>query len=127
MAAVTVYTASARRWSKGWELHVDGVGVTQVRSLDKAEQQVRDLVETMTGQSADGLEITIRLPDLEDYTTRVQDARATAERAAADAAAAAAEMRAVVVELRDVQHLASADIAAVLGVSRGRVSQLSRP
>jgi hypothetical protein len=33
---VTVYTARAVRWSGGWELHVDGVGVTQVRILSKA-------------------------------------------------------------------------------------------
>ena len=42
------YVAHAKRWERGWELHVEGVGVTQVRTIDHAEQQVRDLVETMT-------------------------------------------------------------------------------
>jgi hypothetical protein len=56
---VTVYTARAVRWSGGWELHVEGVGVTQVRILSKATQQARDLIETYTGQPTTGDVITI--------------------------------------------------------------------
>jgi hypothetical protein len=29
---------TARRWAHGWELHIDGVGVTQSRTLASAER-----------------------------------------------------------------------------------------
>jgi hypothetical protein len=32
----------AKRWKRGWELHIDGIGVTQSRNLSGAEQMVRD-------------------------------------------------------------------------------------
>ena len=38
----------AKRWKHGWELHIDGIGVTQSRNLDGAEQMVRDYIETLT-------------------------------------------------------------------------------
>ncbi len=51
----TEYTARAVLWDDGgWELHVDGVGVTKVRSLDSAECQVHDMLETMFGRAAVG-------------------------------------------------------------------------
>ena len=51
----TEYTARAVLWDDGgWELHVDGVGVTQVLSLDSAERQVRDMLETMFGSHSVG-------------------------------------------------------------------------
>lgn len=37
-------------WSDGWELHVDGVGVTQCRDLKTAHQQVVDYVATVEGR-----------------------------------------------------------------------------
>jgi hypothetical protein len=36
------YTVRARHWERGWELHVEGVGVTQSRTLARAEAMVRD-------------------------------------------------------------------------------------
>ena len=38
---------TATRWHLGWELELDGGGVTQARTLDKAEQQVRDRLDTV--------------------------------------------------------------------------------
>lgn len=46
MAPVTTYAVHAKRWKHGWELHIDGVGVTQSRNLDGAEQMVRDYIES---------------------------------------------------------------------------------
>jgi ribosomal protein S3AE len=43
------YTASAILTEHGWTLRVEGIGVTSVRSLDRAERQVRDMIETATG------------------------------------------------------------------------------
>ena len=41
---MSTYTVHAKRWKHGWELHIDGVGVTQSRNLDGAEQMVRERV-----------------------------------------------------------------------------------
>lgn len=37
----------ARQWERGWELLLDRRVVTQVASLDSAEQQVRDYLDTV--------------------------------------------------------------------------------
>lgn len=43
---MTEITATARKWDHGWELWLDGEAATQVATLDKAEQQVRDYLDT---------------------------------------------------------------------------------
>jgi len=45
---MTHYEVQAVRWAHGWELHVEGLGVTQVDDLKKAYQQVRDFISTMS-------------------------------------------------------------------------------
>ncbi len=55
--------SAANKWKtdqgEGWELYVDGVGVTQVDHLEEAEAQVRDLIETMTDSSAANVRVEI--------------------------------------------------------------------
>ncbi|WP_091727615.1 hypothetical protein [Nocardioides scoriae] len=53
------YVATALRWESGWELHVEGEGVTQVRTLDNAVAQVRDYLETVHDRSFDDAEVEI--------------------------------------------------------------------
>lgn len=57
---MTAYTVTAKRWEHGLELHIDGIGVTQSRTLDDAEAMVRDYIESLTGRGTDGDEIVIR-------------------------------------------------------------------
>ena len=45
---MSTYTVRAKRWKHGWELHIDGIGVTQSRNIDGVEQMVRDYIETLT-------------------------------------------------------------------------------
>lgn len=45
----TTYTVIAKRWDRGWELHINGVGVTQSRALNDAEAMVRDYIALDTG------------------------------------------------------------------------------
>ena len=121
---MTVYTARAVRWSGGWELHVEGVGVTQVRILSKARQQVRDLIETYTGRPTTGDVITIVTdPEIDHRAELVRQRTTEAARAQSEAAKAARELA------RDLrrQGLSVSDIAEVMGVTRGRVSQLLSP
>lgn len=121
---MSAYTVRAVPWDQGWELYVDGIGVTQVRTLDKAGQQVRDFVETMTDEPVEDFDMYLRceLGGLQDY---VEEARRMVREAAQLQQEAAMRMRKVAHALRDEQRLSVTDTAAVLGVSRGRVSQLT--
>ena len=57
------YTVTAKRWEHGWELHIDGIGVTQSRLLSGAEAIVRDCLAADDISDAETAEVTIR-PDL---------------------------------------------------------------
>ncbi len=115
----------AKAWEHGWELHVEGVGVTQVRTLAGAAQQAADLIETMTDTviDPDELEFQIALPD--GLAERAKAARRLLRDAEEINARAAAESREVAKALREDAGLSVTDAAVVMGVSRGRISQLT--
>ncbi|WP_148044937.1 antitoxin HicB [Nocardioides marmorisolisilvae] len=117
---------TAKQWKHGWELHVDGVGVTQVRTLVDAPQQAADLIETMTGDviDPDSLEVEVKIKG--NLAERVARARALVKEAEIASAEAAKESRSVVSALRS-NGVSVTDAAVVMGVSRGRISQLSAP
>ncbi len=118
---MTGYTVTARRWRDGWELHVESVGVTQVRTLERAIAQACDLIETMTGGAVDPSSVDMRW-DLDGLEQRAAQARQDMARADEMRRAAASEVRSAAGELRRA-GLSVTDIAIVLGVSRGRASQ----
>jgi DNA-directed RNA polymerase specialized sigma24 family protein len=117
-------TVEVRPWEQGWELHITSDirdGVTQVRTLDKAAAQVRDYLETVADRD---------LPDLDirfEFKIGHAELAARARRHSHEAAElrdlASSEMREAVRCLRQ-DGLSVTDMAAILGVSRGRVSQL---
>jgi hypothetical protein len=118
------FSVTAKRWKHGWELHIDGVGVTQSRTLDTAEQMVRDYIETLTDQDVSNDRVVI-IPDLGELDRKVATVRellATADRQQQEARNS---YRALAADLR-AAGLSVSDTAAILGVSRGRVSQLSK-
>lgn len=116
-------TAIATRWERGWELSIDGETVTQVSTLDKAEQQLLDYLETVHEDvPRDQWKVTV-VPDLGTLTEHVATARRATIEAARSQEAAATLSRQVARELRE-HGLSVSDSAAILGVSRGRVSQL---
>jgi DNA-directed RNA polymerase specialized sigma24 family protein len=120
---MSTYMVRARRWKHGWELHVDGVGVTQSRNLDGAEQMVRDYIETLTDHDTadDGVIIQPEVGSgLDEAAKAAREAVTEAEQALR---AAAARSRQVARQLRD-EGLSGRDIAAILHVSAQRVSQL---
>lgn len=116
------YTARARRWNHGWELHVAEIGVTQSRVLRDAAQQVADLVETVTDAAVSLSDIEV-IPELGALGERVIESRRLTAEAERLQREAAVEARSVTRELRS-EGLSVSDAAEVLGVSRGRVSQL---
>ena len=118
------YNVTAKRWKHGWELHIDGVGVTQSRTLDTAEQMVRDYIETLTDKdvTSDTVVIVPELGALDREVRTVREQLAAADRQQQEARNS---YRALAADLR-AAGLSVSDTAAILGVSRGRVSQLSK-
>lgn len=120
---MNTYSVRAKRWKHGWELHIDGIGVTQSRNLDGAEQMVRDYIETLTDHDTADDAVVIR-PEvgggLDEAAEAAREAIAEAERALR---AAAARSRQVAQRLKQ-EGLSGRDIAAILHVSAQRVSQL---
>lgn len=120
---MSTINVTARQWSGGWELEIDEDNITQVRTLANATDQVIDYLDTVN-PDVDHSSWEIRIiPDLGELTERIAESkRATAH--AADLQVEAARLsREVVRDLR-ARHLSVSDVAAVLEISRGRVSQL---
>jgi DNA-directed RNA polymerase specialized sigma subunit len=123
MAPVTTYTVRAKRWKHGWELHIDGIGVTQSRNLSGAEQMVRDYIETLTDHDT-GDDAVVIQPEVGGGLDQAADAARKAIAEAEQALrAAAARSRQVARQLKQ-EGLSGRDIAAILHVSAQRVSQL---
>lgn len=116
------YEVNARRWSGGWELHIAGEGVTQVRTLADAKAQVIAYLEILHERDFGDAVVEVT-PELDGLEREVIEARCEVAKAAEAQKAAAAHSRKVANALRE-KGLSVSDTAAVLGVSRGRVSQL---
>lgn len=129
-AVSTSIDVTATRWSGGWELAIDDDPITQVRHLEDAPQQVRDYLDTedpTTDHSDVIVEVHVDLgEDLdEDLGERIESSRAAAREAHERQVEAAKQVRTVVRTLR-ANSVSVADVATILGVSRGRVSQLAK-
>lgn len=116
-------TVTAQQWEHGWELSLDGEVITQVSTLDKAEQQVRDYLDTVDPDTDHRDWVVAVEPRLGELWARVNAARHSTLRAQEFQEEAARDSRAVARELREA-GISVTDSAAILGVSRGRVSQL---
>jgi hypothetical protein len=120
------YEVVAKRWRRGWELHIAGVGVTQSRSLADAEAMVRDYISQDLDIAEDSFDVRIvpvvgnGVDQKVKQTQEEIDAAAQAQRRAAESS------RALVSELKGL-GLSGKDMAAVLGITPQRVSQLARP
>jgi hypothetical protein len=117
------YRVTAKRWERGWELYVKGVGVTQCRVLNDAERRVRGLVDTMSDETVGEYAVDVRI-DLGGLEDEARSARDLAARAAEVRSEAAAATRAVTAKLRSA-GLSLADVGTILGVSRSRAAQLA--
>ena len=122
-ADVTTYTVRAKRWEHGWELHIDGLGVTQSRTLHDAEAMVRDYVALDTGAPRDSFRVEI-VPEvgngLDEATRAARQAVAEADKAQRAAASRSRE----VARALSSAGLSGREIAVVLHLSPQRISQL---
>jgi CRP-like cAMP-binding protein len=119
----TTYEVRAKRWERGWELHITDVGVTQSHTLRDAERMVRDYISLDTGMAPDAFDVVITPEIGGELGERTAAARLAVAEAEQARHAAAARSRDAARELRSA-GLTGRDIAAVLQVSPQRVSQL---
>lgn len=117
------YQVDAKRWTHGWELEIDGVGVTQSHGLADAEMMVRDFIALDLDVPPDSFEVTITAHVDAELDNEVREAREQV-RAAAQAQIRAAEASRRAARALSAKGLSGRDIAAVLEVSPQRVSQL---
>jgi hypothetical protein len=118
------YFVAAKRWARGWELHIEGVGVTQVSTLSKAETTAREYIAfalDLEDQTSFTVDIVPQLDDV--LAKQVAVARAEVKEAERRQREAAAKQREVAKQLGR-SGLSGREIAAVLGLTPQRVSQL---
>jgi hypothetical protein len=118
------FKVRAVRWEHGWELHIEGVGVTQSHGLRDAKRMARSYISLMLDIPEDSFDVhlTAKISSgLDDEVQRAREAVAELERLQREAALLS---RAAVRDLK-AAGLSGADVAAVLDVSPQRVSQLS--
>jgi DNA-directed RNA polymerase specialized sigma subunit len=123
MVAMKTYRVVAKRWAHGWELHIDGVGVTQSRTLGEAEVMVRDYIAADLDASPDDVDVELAISLGDNLDALRQEVREASDRAAVAQTQAAERSRILVRRLRDA-GLSGREIATVLDVSPQRVSQL---
>jgi len=124
VAAVTrVFKVKAKRWKRGWELHIEDVGVTQVRRLNTAEATVKDYIALDLGFAPEEVEVEI-VPDMgADLGRGIAEAKKATAEAERAQELAARRNRGVAKTLKR-EGLTGREIAQVLRVSPQRVSQL---
>lgn len=87
------YKVTAKRWEHGWELHIDGVGVTQSRGVADSEEMVRHYLELEGVNEPFAVDIAFKAED--DLDVEIQEARRAAEEAATAQEVAAEKSRSV--------------------------------
>jgi len=125
VAPVKTFDAVATREGKWWVVQVDGVGATQGRTTDEAEQMAVDLVVAMLGLEAHEVEVNIDFHLPGDGDKRVAEAREAQRKASAAMEAAAVKIRSAL-SMVLATGITKKDAARLLRVSPQRVSQLSK-
>ena len=78
----TTYTVRPQRWDHGYELHIAGLGVTQVDEISDAEDAARDFIALDLDVPEDSFSVVVEsegvelppnvaLVDLEDWEQRI--------------------------------------------------------
>lgn len=117
------YNVTAKRWARGWELHVEGVGVTQCHRLPQARAMAADYVLAKTERPTAPEDINLAVQLGGDEDAAVAGVR-NATRAAAEAQRTAARQARSLARHLSGEGLAATEIAVILNVTPQRVGQL---
>lgn len=114
--------AEAVKFDHGWELHLDVEAATQVRSLSRAVAQGADYLATVHGGEPEDYQVKVTLENCDEFAPVLELQNRLAERAR-QVQEAAEERRTYVQHLTE-HELSVRDLAALLEVSPGRISQM---
>lgn len=123
---MTTFKVTAKRWAFGWELHVEGVGVTQSRTLLSAEDMAREYIALdldLDIDDEDSFDVDIT-PELDGSLIAEAEAARHAVKEAEEHQREAAAMSRLASRRLKESGLKGEDIAAILHISKQRVSQL---
>ncbi|WP_190817249.1 hypothetical protein [Saccharopolyspora pogona] len=121
---MTTYQVTVTRDGKFWLIHVPAIERwTQARRVSEIREMAQDLIEIMTGESAEtiDLDVTISLPP--EVQERLEHAAELRSRAAHAQGQAAEELRGAARTLHD-QGMSMREIGEILGISYQRAHQL---
>lgn len=120
------YTSRAWRENDWWVIDVDDVGTTQARTLDKVDHMARSLVADLTGAPYEivAVAVTIDLPPA--IAEQLAALRTKTDQVAAQAREASELQARLVHTLAADEGLTGREIAAILKVTPGRVSQIAK-
>jgi hypothetical protein len=120
------YTGRAWREGDWWVVDVDDVGTTQARTLDKVDHMARSLVADLTATPYESVSVAVTIDLPPAVAAQVADLRAKIDQAAAQAQEASDLQARLVHSLAADEGLTGREIAAILKVTPGRVSQIAR-
>lgn len=119
------FNATARREGKWWVIEIPELGqTTQARNVAEIQEMATDLAAIIRNVDPSEVQVTVSIqaPELPEDSWR--EAREKTQRAQELAKEAAVASRVVVTSLRSSGYTMR-DIAAILGLSHQRVSQLA--
>ena len=120
------YRVHVKRWEHGWELHIDGVGVTQTRRLTEAEDMSRDYIAMTLDIGVDTFAVDIQDIEVDADVDALADEAEQAQREAEQAQQKAVRKAGRTVAKLQERGLSNREIARYLRISPQRVSQISR-
>jgi predicted XRE-type DNA-binding protein len=124
VAAVTEHIGRAWREGAWWVVDVEGIGATQAKTLDKVDHMARALVADYLDVPYASVTVAVAIDLPDDVAQHIEDMKATAERAA-QLSREAAEMQRHLVDSLRREELTGREIAVILNVTPGRVSQIT--
>jgi hypothetical protein len=126
VAAVSEHTGRAWRESHWWVIDVAGIGVTQARTLDKVDHMARSLVADLTGVAYETVTVAVTIDLPPSVAEQVAALREALEAAAVQARVAGDLQADLVLSLAKDEGLTGREIATILKVTPGRVSQITK-
>ncbi len=52
------FTVTVKKWRKGWEVHIDGAGVTQARHLAEVKERASDYIWSLLDDEATSIDLS---------------------------------------------------------------------
>lgn len=121
--------ARAKRVGSWWAVEVDVPGATQYtqgRTLGEAQAMAQDVVAIMAAEVDPSLAEAVVQLEIVGSARDIADVALSAQRDAEQARAYAKEAQAVAVSDLLAQGMTMGDVAKLIGVTKGRVSQIAK-